>query len=56
MVFNLTFKEIKGFSKSSLYLIDLAASDKHLKSKTESKLFTEHKVVSEEFNTLLRVL
>jgi len=51
-----SIKEIKGFIKSSLYLVDLAASDKRIKSKKESKLFTDHTVVSEQFNTLLKVL
>ena len=57
MSLNLSIKEIKGITKSSLFLIDLAASDRRIKSKKEGKqLFTEHTVVSEQFNTLLKVL
>jgi len=47
---------MKGQAKSTLYLIDLAASDRRIKSKKEAKLFTEHTIVSEQFNTLLKVL
>eukprot|EP01022_Parablepharisma_sp_SALTPOND_P021320 TRINITY_DN4144_c0_g1_i1.p3 TRINITY_DN4144_c0_g1~~TRINITY_DN4144_c0_g1_i1.p3 ORF type:complete len:434 (+),score=75.03 TRINITY_DN4144_c0_g1_i1:4410-5711(+) len=56
MILNVSIKEVKGFTKSSLYLIDLAASDRRIKSKKEGKLFTEHTVVSEQLNTLLKVL
>ena len=42
--------------KSSLYLVDFAASDKRMKATKESGLFTEHTVVSEQLNCFLKVL
>eukprot|EP00826_Nyctotherus_ovalis_P038721 TRINITY_DN3643_c0_g1_i6.p1 TRINITY_DN3643_c0_g1~~TRINITY_DN3643_c0_g1_i6.p1 ORF type:complete len:378 (+),score=128.00 TRINITY_DN3643_c0_g1_i6:883-2016(+) len=56
MTLTISMKGVAGPTKSTLYLIDLAASDRRIKSKKESKLFTEHTVVSEQFNTLLKVL
>ncbi len=56
MMLNVSIKEVKGFTKSTLYLVDLAASNRHIKSKKETQLFTEHTIVSEQYNTFLKVL
>ena len=56
MTLTVAIKNGKDVTKGILYLIDFAASDRRIKSKKEGKLFTEHTVVSEQFNTLLKVL
>ncbi len=56
MMLTLSVKAIRGITKSSLYLVDLAASDRHIKSTKEGRQFTEHTVVSEQFATFLSVL
>ena len=54
MVLNLFIKEVKGITKSSLYLVELASINH--KSRKDGKKFAEQSVVEEQFNVLMKVL